>query len=121
MRKLKNEPDYADSADNAIVKALISQSQNGTLYGRDVKIAEEINETIWGEDSVCLREYQTGDINKALEASKDTLFIHVHPSLSAKTSSLLLNLSVHRAVVVCGPSLSGKSTMIKVLLNYFLQ
>ena len=120
MRKLKNEPDYSEADDKAIVKTLIAQSQNGNLYGRDITIAEEINDTVWGQDSITLKDYQAKDISECLEANKDKLMIHVHQSLLAKTSSLLLNLTMNRAVVICGPSLSGKSTMIQVFMHVCL-
>ena len=111
MRKAKNEVE--DEEDCAIVNGLVQQTLSGTLPARDMMISQEINLDTWGKDvyKPTELEFQTKDF---LEKYQDKLDIVVHESLISKTESFLRNLNCGRATALCGPSFSGKSTIINV-------
>jgi hypothetical protein len=117
MRREKNE---LDAKDHAIMKSIMDKNQSGALLTRDVRIAHDINESIWGQESLegDLKETSSA-IHQRIEAEQDQLGIHVHEGLTKKTDSLLQNLSRFRSTILCGPSLSGKSTILKVNFHSF--
>ena len=56
-----------------------------------------------------------------MNKAQDELEIHVHDGLPKKTQSFLINMSRSRATMLCGPSFSGKSTIISVNITIFAQ
>ena len=114
MRRLKNE---VEESDQAILRGLVEQTLSGTLQARDLFISEELNREILGKDSFRRRETRLQDF---LEENKSGLDIVVHEALVSKTESFLLSVGTMRATALCGPSFSGKSTIIRVLnlFNY---
>ena len=108
MRRLKNE---VEETDEAILRGLVEQTLSGTLPARDLFISEELNREILGKESFRRREVRLKDF---LEENKSSLDIVVHDGLVSKTESFLLSASTMRATALCGPSFSGKSTIIQV-------
>ena len=108
MRRLKNE---VEETDEAILRGLVEQMLSGTLPARDLYMSEEINRQILGKDSFRRREDRLKDF---LEENQSSLDIVVHDGLVNKTEGFVLSVSTRRATALCGPSFSGKSTIIEV-------
>ena len=103
--------DEIEETDEAILRGLVEQTLSGTLPARDLYMSEELNRKILGKDSFRRREVRLKDF---LEENKISLDIVVHDGLVSKTESFLLSVGTMRSTALCGPSFSGKSTIIQV-------
>ena len=112
VRKRKNEVDANN--DKAIVKSVMVKIQLGSLLQRDTTIATNINDHIWGEGNLEEDGDDEATLRSKIEAAQDDLGIHLHDWLVKKTDSLRNSLERFRATILCGPSMSGKSTLLKV-------
>ena len=82
-------------------------------------LAKDIGDVIWNTSKAKLDEDNYEDIKDVMNKAQDELEIHVHDGLPKKTQSFLINMSRSRATMLCGPSFSGKSTIISVNITIF--
>ena len=115
MRKSKNE---VEEGDKAILRGLIDQALIGTLPIRDLHMSGELSQEILGQESYQKDEYKLRDF---LEENQTELDIVIHDAMVKKTESFLHNVNSMKAVAICGPSFSGKSTIISVCIILHLQ
>ena len=90
---------------------------NALLY--QLFLAKDIGDVIWNTSKAKLDEDNYEDIKDVMNKAQDELEIHVHDGLPKKTQSFLINMSRSRATMLCGPSFSGKSTIISVNITIF--
>ena len=84
------------------------------VYNFYLYLAKDIGDVIWNTSKAKLDEDNYEDIKDVMNKAQDELEIHVHDGLPKKTQSFLINMSRSRATMLCGPSFSGKSTIISV-------
>lgn len=112
---MKNE---TEESDNAILRGLFEQSMAGTLPARDLHMSAELNKAILGEETLDQSNNESTKLRQFVEEEQNSLKIVVHDPLISKTASFLTSISTMRATALCGPSFSGKSTIINLALNY---
>ncbi len=114
MRRIKNDDE--GHSEKAILRGLFEQSLSGSLPAKDLHIHERINSHILGEQSL-IKLDQFKDLKAFLQEHEALLDIVTHEKLVQKMHSFLQCVSTCRAIVLCGPSSSGKSTIINVRLE----
>ena len=122
---------------NREIKQLIAHFLNGSLVENDKMVSEKILDHIWGDESTLFMKHResevssTGDGGKGAkaktstggigEASEETIAKHFSDlKLSEKdiqikkVQNLLHNLREGFSTILCAPTMTGKSLLLKV-------
>ena len=126
---------------NKEIKHLIHRFLSGSLVEKDQIVAGKILDHIWGDESNMLLKQNSGasigndrttqskaNVERTNEVSEETISKHFSDlKLSQKevqikkVKALLCNIREGFSTILCAPTMTGKSILLKVRYHFFLR